>query len=211
MFGRTAEAEQIHMQVSHLRRVCEGLLLRIVQEARGSGKRGFVVLLTSPNQGAGVSRITNALADALNFVNDQSAITLDCRNMDFDRYGYGEPVRLEESQKRTGGVWRTDPDEDDIRQMQETLAGALNRFRQLHEYVLIDCPSLRETQDAIRLAPLVDGVIFVVEANRTQKDQLRYAERTIESAKGKIFGHILNKRPYVIPDWLSRRMDALGV
>ena len=61
------------------------------------------------------------------------------------------------------------------------------------------------------LAPLVDGIVLVVEANRTQKEQFLYAERAIEYAGGRILGHVLNKRTYVIPDWLHRKMEAFGV
>ena len=206
-----AEARRIHMQLGYLRRTCQGLLLRIVQAARESKKQGFVVVLTSPTQGSGVSRITSALADALNFTNDRCAIKLDCRHIDFDRYGYGDPMTVEAPGGANTTAWRDDEKNDDMREVRETLAGALSRFQQLYQYVLIDCPSLRETQDAIRLAPLVDGVVLVVEANRTQKEQLSYAERTVEGAKGKILGLVLNKRSYVVPDWLSRRLEAMGI
>jgi hypothetical protein len=211
MLRRMAEARRIHMELSHLRRTYQGLLLRIVQAARESNKPGFVVVLTSPTQGAGVSRITNGLADALNFTNDRCAIKLDCRHIDFDRYGYGDPVTIDNPASIKPPVWSGDRKNEDMHEVRETLAGALSRFRQLYQYVLIDCPSLRETQDAIRLAPLVDGVVLVVEADRTQKEQLSYAERTVESAKGKILGLVFNKRSYLVPDWLSRRMEAIGI
>jgi len=77
--------------------------------------------------------------------------------------------------------------------------------------VLVDCPSLQEAQDAVLLAPLVDGIVVVVEADRTRVEQLHNTEKTLESAKGKILGHILNKRAYVVPDWLFRRMEAAGI
>jgi hypothetical protein len=54
-------------------------------------------------------------------------------------------------------------------------------------------------------------MVLVVEANRTQREQLLYAERTIEGAKGRILGHVLNKRSYVIPNWLSFKMEAIGL
>jgi Mrp family chromosome partitioning ATPase len=75
----------------------------------------------------------------------------------------------------------------------------------------VDCPSLKEAQDAILLAPLVDGIVLVVEADRTHREQLLYVERSIELANGKIMGHVLNKRSYVVPDWLCRKMEAVGI
>jgi Mrp family chromosome partitioning ATPase len=213
LMGQMLETERADMQLAHLRMICQGLLFRIVQQSKEFKNRGFVVMLTSATQGAGVSRITSALSDALNKSGGQSAISLDCRNLDCDRYDFGEPIDVN---RRRGGenLWQSDTPNDNGNNwqgLQESLAGALDKFRQKYRYVLIDCPSLRETQDAVRLAPLTDGIILVVEANRTQKEQMLYAERTIESAKGKILGYVLNKRTYVVPDWLSRKMEAIGI
>jgi Mrp family chromosome partitioning ATPase len=211
LLGNVVETERADMQLDHLRMICQGLLFRIVQQSRESRNKGFVVVLTSPTQGAGVSRITSALADALNRSAPECAITLDCRNLDCDRYDLPEPV--DANRLPLNSLWHADTPEavGNWSGLPESLAGAIDKFRSKYRYVLIDCPSLRETQDAVRLAPLADGMVLVVEANRTQKDQLLYAERTIESAKGKILGHVLNKRTYVIPDWLSRKMEAIGI
>jgi Mrp family chromosome partitioning ATPase len=70
---------------------------------------------------------------------------------------------------------------------------------------------MKEAQDVLRLAPLVDGIVLVIEANRTKREQMLYAERAIEAAKGKILGHVLNKRTYVVPDWLYWKMEAVGI
>jgi septum formation inhibitor-activating ATPase MinD len=182
-----------------------------VQQSKHCKNRGFVVLLTSATQGSGVSRISNALADALNKNSPQCAVSLDCRNLDCDRYGLADAIDVNRW-RDTDTLWLSEITRtDNWHGLQESLADALDKFRRKYPYVLIDCPSLRETQDAVRLAPMADGVILVVEADRTQKDQILYAERTIESAKGKILGYVLNKRTYVIPDWLSRRMEAIGL
>jgi Mrp family chromosome partitioning ATPase len=213
LLGHMLENERADMQLAHLRMICQGLLFRIVQQSRDCKNRGFVVVLTSPTPGAGVSRITNALADALNKSGPQCAISLDCRNLDCDRYGYGDSIDINRW-RSVEGLWSAEMPHGNGNTwhgIQESLAGALDKFRQKYRFVLIDCPSLRETQDAVRLSPMADGIILVVEANRTQKDQLLYAERTIESAKGKILGYVLNKRTYVIPDWLSRKMEAIGI
>jgi Mrp family chromosome partitioning ATPase len=213
LLGHMQENERADMQLAHLRMICQGLLFRIVQQSRDSKNRGFVVVITSPTQGAGVSRITNALADALNKNGPQCAISLDCRNLDCDRYGFGDPIDINRW-RSVDSLWQSEMPTaagSNWHGIQESLAGALDKFRLKYPYVLIDCPSLRETQDAVRLAPMADGIILVVEANRTQKEQLAYAEKTIESAKGKILGYVLNKRTYVIPDWLSRKMEAIGL
>ena len=81
----------------------------------------------------------------------------------------------------------------------------------LHGSVLLDCPSLRESADILGLAPLVDGVLLVVEANKTTKGQIDLLERAIEGAGGKILGHLLNKRTYPLPEWAHRQLEAWGM
>jgi hypothetical protein len=163
--------------------LCEGLLLRVFQQPHAHG-RGFVVALFSAHPGAGVTQVTNALADALKRDDDGSATSLCCREL------------------KRGESWH---------HVQTSLGASLNVIRQRYRYSLIDCGSLAESQEVVRLAPLVDGVILVVEANRTQKDQIRYAERAIESVNGRILGHVLNKRTYPIPDWCHRLMLSVGL
>jgi Mrp family chromosome partitioning ATPase len=83
----------------------------------------------------------------------------------------------------------------------------INELRMQFDYVLIDCPSLRTNGDVLGIAPLVDGVLLVVEANRTRADQVLYAERQIQTAGGVFRGHILNKRKYFVPQWLYQRLS----
>jgi len=82
----------------------------------------------------------------------------------------------------------------------------LHELRGLFDYVLIDCPALRAANDILSVAPFVTGVILVVEANRTRREQVIQAVRSIEFARGRLLGHILNKRRYVVPEWLYRRL-----
>ena len=171
------------MQGTQLNTICEGLLLRIFQQQVEEGN-GFVVALASPHPGAGVTQITNSLADAL------------CRD------GSGFAVALCCRQLKNGNSWHN---------TQTNFFAALQTIRERYRYALIDCGALSETQDVVRLAPLVDGVILVTEANRTQKDQIAYAERTIEGVNGRILGHVLNKRTYVIPEWCHRMITSVGL
>lgn len=72
------------------------------------------------------------------------------------------------------------------------------------DYVLIDCPALNRTADASVLAPLVDGVVVVVKADSTRRDQIRRAQQAVEMADGKLLGYVLNRRRYPIPKWIYR-------
>lgn len=171
------------MKGTELATICEGLLFRAFRQVE-VGSRGIVVALTSPTPRSGVTQITNALTRTLCQDGNECAVAINCG-------------RLQQA-----GSWHG---------AQSSLSQELHRIRLRFEYTLIDCPSLKNTQDAVRLAPYVDGIILVLEADRTQKEQLLYAEKTLEAANGKILGHVLNKRAYVVPKWCFRTMEAVGL
>lgn len=64
-----------------------------------------------------------------------------------------------------------------------------------HRYdaVIIDSPPVLTVADSNLLAPLVDGVVIVVDASKTRRPQLANTVRSIESAGGRILGIVLNK------------------
>ena len=85
LLGKQPRIEQADLQIAHLRMVCEGLLFKIVQQSKDHTAGGFVVAITSPAPGSGVSHITRALADSLRKGGDQVAISLDCWHLEHDR------------------------------------------------------------------------------------------------------------------------------
>lgn len=69
----------------------------------------------------------------------------------------------------------------------------LDEVRESADVVLIDAPPLIGAADALILAPWVDGVLLLVEAGATTKEQATQAKKMIENAGGRIVGCILNK------------------
>jgi capsular exopolysaccharide synthesis family protein len=82
----------------------------------------------------------------------------------------------------------------------------LQKARQLFQYVVIDGPSIGEHPEALLLSRKADGVILVVESERTRKQSALWAKRQIEMAGGTLLGVILNKRKHRIPQWLYKRV-----
>ena len=80
------------------------------------------------------------------------------------------------------------------------------RWRSDFEYVLLDCPSSGTGSEATAFAQHVDGIILVVEANRTKSQQLKLTEHQLQMAGGNILGYVLNKRRYLVPEWIYRRL-----
>jgi hypothetical protein len=45
-----------------------------------------------------------------------------------------------------------------------------------------------------------------VEANKTKKAHILNLERAVQSAQGQIAGYVMNKREYLVPQWLYSRL-----
>ncbi len=72
------------------------------------------------------------------------------------------------------------------------MAALLQELSATHELVLIDSAALRTANEALSLAPKVDGVILVAGAGITSGRSLATARRSIEQVGGRILGIILN-------------------
>ena len=90
----------------------------------------------------------------------------------------------------------------------ETASTLIASLRQRYDAILLDCGSLESSSDLLRLAPLSDWVLLVVEAGRTGKIQIDRAARVISEAGGTLAGCVLNKRRYPVPNWLYRLLQA---
>jgi len=72
------------------------------------------------------------------------------------------------------------------------------------DFVLIDCPALNETGDALRLGPEVDGLFLVVAAGKTRRDQIEHAQKMLAYSCDRYRGLVLNQRTYPVPNFLYR-------
>jgi Mrp family chromosome partitioning ATPase len=74
------------------------------------------------------------------------------------------------------------------------------------DLVVVDLPSASEGALGPSLAKGLDGVIVVVEAERTRLHAVRATRKSIEMYGGTILGFVLNKRKFHIPEALYRRL-----
>lgn len=82
----------------------------------------------------------------------------------------------------------------------------LNELRSEFDYVLIDCPAMSESNVALSLGSVADGVVLVLKANATRKDKARGAVRDLQAAKVKVLGAVLNQRTFPIPDNIYNKL-----
>ena len=188
----------------------QGLIYNVFQQPLLPGSTaGFTVGLVAAHAGAGTTHVASMLSDSLNRDAGNCAISLDCRTL---AELSGDPRRLSVSRRGDSPAWPAGSPglQSSWRGSRNFRTAYLAELRESFSYVLIDCPSLKESTEVLGLAPLVDGILLVVEANRTARSQITYLERTIEGAGGKVLGHILNKRTYPIPNWVFAKLERWG-
>lgn len=85
----------------------------------------------------------------------------------------------------------------------DPVAGLLARLRPQFDFIVIDAPPVNSYADASILAPRVDGVILVVEADRTPVNEAEAAKRQLDKVDARILGVVLNRRRSYIPAFLE--------
>jgi len=74
------------------------------------------------------------------------------------------------------------------------------------DWILFDAPPINIYNDASTLAAKVDGIILVVEAEKTRWEVAQNAKERLENGKIKILGAILNRRKMHIPEWAYKML-----
>lgn len=73
--------------------------------------------------------------------------------------------------------------------MEELIATASQKY----DYVIVDTPPALSVADANLLAPIVDGVLLVVDATKTRRAALAETKRSLELGGARILGTVLNR------------------
>lgn len=75
----------------------------------------------------------------------------------------------------------------------EAFKELLSDVKEKANVILVDVPPVNIAVDTIVLSPMLDGIVLLVSAGETNKDEVSHAKQLIDSSKGKMFGCILNK------------------
>lgn len=74
------------------------------------------------------------------------------------------------------------------------------------ELILFDLPAVGQTNAAVRLAGLLDGVYLVVEAERVRYEVAQRTNELLHRSNVRLLGAVLNKRRQYVPNWLYRTL-----
>ncbi len=83
---------------------------------------------------------------------------------------------------------------------------ALPALRREYSFIICDLPPLLEHGPSMRIAALMDGVVLVVEAEKTRWEVANKVREALVQADSNVLGVILNKRRFHIPEWLYKTL-----
>ena len=197
-------------------------LLARVQSVGSKRKGGAIVAFTSANPGEGVSHVVQFFAEKLASLTGKSILVVnaerlpsleitDLMNLPGMSTKVGNhrsiPDQASANSNGNGNGAGKSPHPEKLQPLEsQTGLDLLRSLGANFDYALIDCPSISTSHEAAMVAPDVDGVVLVVEADRTKRDQIFRARQTIEMAQGRLMGLVLNRRRHVVPEWFYRRL-----
>jgi Mrp family chromosome partitioning ATPase len=205
-------------------------LLARVQSGNSKRTGGAIVAFTSANSGEGVSHVVQFFAEKLASQMGRPTLVVSAERLRSLRVS--DLMNMSAMQTKVGNLWsvpdelsgttngngngnrngngngasKSQADEKTEQPASETGPDLLQSLGAIFDYTLIDCPSISSSYETAMLAPNVDGVVLVVEADQTKRDQIFRAKQTIEMAKGNLMGLVLNRRRHVVPEWFYRRL-----
>ncbi len=171
---------------------------------RFSTTRGGITLaVTSPASGDGVTYVVSGMLQAFrDIVRDRvKVVTLSSIQVDLRTRlaaltrGGTEPKKESGSQSELYSPGSHD--QTDIRR------SCLEQLTSSFDIVLIDAPPLSTSGDLFGFASSFDGIVLVLSAGRTTRDQLARSEARLVQAGGLIEGHIFNQRRKPVRRMLS--------
>lgn len=176
--------------------------------------------LTSSVHNEGKSTTAVNLAIAMSYEKDKKVLLVDCdlrksrahillgmQNIRGLADHLNGKVKLEDVIRKTqisgldlitAGVVPTDPSE---------LLGSQNMkvfltiVKQSYDFVVLDTPPVIPLTDAAALGTSVDGVVLVVQTNRTKREVVTQAENLLQQAGCNLLGFILTNVEYYIPSY----------
>lgn len=89
----------------------------------------------------------------------------------------------------TSGNRATNPAEIISSKAMESL---FDELKEQYDYILIDTPPVKIISDGVVLSTKCDGVVYVIRAGKTKKDDIVEGYMELEKVKAKVIGSILN-------------------
>jgi Mrp family chromosome partitioning ATPase len=79
-------------------------------------------------------------------------------------------------------------------------------LRKGFDFVLIDSPPIALSEETLALVPHADGMILVIQAEKTRSQVASNLKERVTKTGGKVLGCVFNKQRHYIPEWIYRRL-----
>ena len=214
-----ASVDEPHGQAAEAYRTLRTNLLAVCRESKAK-----TILITSARQGEGKTSTAANLAVALAQAGRSVVlISADLRNPRVHAvFGIGNEQGLGQVLEGTlplgEAIVETDlPDlrilpsgpedavDEPVELLQSDRMGEVLQECCRSDFVIIDGPPIFPVADSLVLADLVDGVLFVTDAQSSTQASVAQSRRQIHQVGGRILGGILNRVP---TSWSANRYDA---
>lgn len=176
------------------------------------------VLVTAPNHGEGATTVAIGLASALGKEREsrvllvegnwrtpcfRSILPIPDDEQSVQAGSRGSPeslaIRLEEFNFSVISAGSAQASAIDL----DMIDSLLSRLRSQFDFIVVDGPPVNSYADASVLATKVDGVILVVQADKTPVVDAENAKRQLGKVGARILGVVLNRRRSYIPAFLE--------
>jgi protein-tyrosine kinase len=84
--------------------------------------------------------------------------------------------------------------------------GFLEGLKNKYELILIDSSPATISPESVAISRFADGVVLVIEAERTRRQVIESVKSRIERNGGNVLGIVFNKRRYYIPEFIYKRL-----
>jgi protein-tyrosine kinase len=179
-------------------------LLSVLQRSKGGPSASGIFGLTSAVRGEGVSYVAKAIGSELallpreRILLAQASVLSSLTSRDVEESG----TALREVSPQ---LWTAPAAPMLVRQVTPDLRpDLLDELRKRFTYVLLDCHALRSSPEILRIASQLDGIVLVVGAGQSRRDQVLQAQKVLQLASDKLLGCILNKQTNPTPAFFSK-------
>jgi capsular exopolysaccharide synthesis family protein len=88
----------------------------------------------------------------------------------------------------------------------DTLYDTIDVMKAFADWIVFSCPPINTYNDAVALSGMADGVVLVVQAEKTRWEVAQSAKDRLLKAGANILGVVINDRRHHIPGWLYKRL-----
>lgn len=176
--------------------------------------QGKTVILTSARAREGVTTVSQKLGEYIARNTDARVALLSLGDLDQlnqiadddlqSQLAYDPETRLFGASAAVQQKAKEPPAPGRMGGRQARRKAVLESLKGQFDCILLDSPSLQESEDVLGAAPLADGVLMVVASGSSTQHQVVNTAKAISASGGKLEGCCFNRRRYPIPAFLYR-------